>query len=89
MDGRNFQRYTFQRYTLAFIENGSHSAQISHAQSALAVTGVAPVLVDNSARAHRVDKEFLPEVEFRRLDWPALSADLNPIEHVEHSKTMY
>ncbi|GBN39097.1 hypothetical protein AVEN_161008-1 [Araneus ventricosus] len=40
--------------------------------------------MDDNARPHRallVD-EFLESEDIRRMDWPARSPDLNPIEHV-------
>ncbi|GBN67089.1 hypothetical protein AVEN_166511-1, partial [Araneus ventricosus] len=40
--------------------------------------------MDDNARPHRallVDK-FLESEDIRRMDWPARSPDLNPIEHV-------
>ncbi|GBO02153.1 hypothetical protein AVEN_203621-1 [Araneus ventricosus] len=42
------------------------------------------ILMDDNARPHRallVD-EFLESGDIRRMDWPARSPDLNPIEHV-------
>ncbi|GBL87031.1 Transposable element Tcb2 transposase [Araneus ventricosus] len=42
------------------------------------------ILMDDNARPHRallVD-EFLESEDIRRMDWPARSQDLNPIEHV-------
>lgn len=42
------------------------------------------LLMDDNARPHRallVD-EFLESEDIRRIDWPARSPDLNPIEHV-------
>ncbi|GBM00745.1 hypothetical protein AVEN_150912-1 [Araneus ventricosus] len=42
------------------------------------------ILMDDNARPHRallVD-EFLESEDIRRMDWPARSLDLNPIEHV-------
>ncbi|GBN43437.1 hypothetical protein AVEN_130985-1 [Araneus ventricosus] len=42
------------------------------------------ILIDDNARPHRallVDK-FLESEDIRRMDWPARSPDLNPIEHV-------
>ncbi|GBO08894.1 hypothetical protein AVEN_224414-1, partial [Araneus ventricosus] len=48
--------------------------------------GVDPefILMDDNERPHRallVD-EFLESEDIRRMDWPARSPDLNPIEHV-------
>ncbi|GBO45676.1 hypothetical protein AVEN_130191-1 [Araneus ventricosus] len=42
------------------------------------------ILMDDNARPHRallVD-QFLESEDIRRMDWPATSPDLNPIEHV-------
>ncbi|GBO43813.1 hypothetical protein AVEN_192355-1 [Araneus ventricosus] len=42
------------------------------------------ILMDDNARLHRallVD-EFLESEDIRRIDWPATSPDLNPIERV-------
>lgn len=79
------------RTELVFVENGSLNAQryitellIPHAQPALAVTGSDAVFMDDNARAHRAGDvdAYLSEVGIRRLDWPARSPDLNPIEHL-------
>ncbi|GBN58365.1 Transposable element Tc1 transposase [Araneus ventricosus] len=46
--------------------------------------GLEFILMDDNARPHRallVD-EFLESEDIRRMDWPARSPDLNPIEHV-------
>ncbi|GBM20273.1 hypothetical protein AVEN_216685-1 [Araneus ventricosus] len=46
--------------------------------------GLEFILMDDNARPHRallVD-EFLESEDIRRMDWPAISPDLNPIEHV-------
>ncbi|GFT70244.1 DDE_3 domain-containing protein [Trichonephila clavipes] len=43
--------------------------------------------MDDNARPHRavlVD-EFLQSEDIRRMDWPAMSPDLNPIKHVWHA----
>ncbi|CAG9133467.1 unnamed protein product [Plutella xylostella] len=42
------------------------------------------VLMHDNARCHtaRVSRQFLREKELRTMDWPALSPDLNPIEHL-------
>ncbi|GBM18963.1 hypothetical protein AVEN_1583-1 [Araneus ventricosus] len=42
------------------------------------------ILMDDNARPHRgllVD-EFLESEDIRRMDWPVISPDLNPIQHV-------
>lgn len=41
------------------------------------------VLMDDNARPHRarIVNEYLQEQGIERMDWPALSPDLNPIEH--------
>ena len=40
--------------------------------------------MDDNARSHRarVVEEYLQQETIVRLDWPACSTDLNPIEHV-------
>ncbi|GBM02755.1 hypothetical protein AVEN_40822-1 [Araneus ventricosus] len=40
--------------------------------------------MDDNARPHRalLIDEFLESEDIRRMDWPARSPDLNPIEHV-------
>ncbi|GFV93905.1 transposable element Tcb1 transposase [Trichonephila clavipes] len=40
--------------------------------------------MDNNARPHRANivDEFLQSEDITRMDWPAYSPDLNPIEHV-------
>ncbi|GBM88907.1 hypothetical protein AVEN_85940-1 [Araneus ventricosus] len=42
------------------------------------------ILMDDNARPHRalLIDEFLESDNIRRMDWPARSPDLNPIEHV-------
>ncbi|GBM10042.1 hypothetical protein AVEN_24023-1 [Araneus ventricosus] len=42
------------------------------------------ILMDDNARPHRalLVNEFLESEDIRRMDWPARSPDLNPIEHV-------
>lgn len=42
------------------------------------------ILMHDNARCHtaRVTQQFLQEVDLRTMDWPALSPDLNPIEHL-------
>jgi transposase len=42
------------------------------------------ILMHDNARPHAasVVREYLNEVGIRRFDWPALSPDMSPIEHV-------
>lgn len=42
------------------------------------------VLVDDNARPHRarIVTDYLEEAEIQRMEWPAFSPDMNPIEHV-------
>ncbi|CAH2107302.1 unnamed protein product [Euphydryas editha] len=82
---------SMDRTELVFIENGTLTRHryitevlISYAQPALTALGENSIFMDDNARAHRsggVDAYML-EVGIRRLDWPARSPDLNPIEHV-------
>ena len=41
------------------------------------------ILMDDNARVHRarITKRYLEQAAIARLDWPARSPDLNPIEH--------
>ena len=41
------------------------------------------ILMDDNARPHRahVTNQFLEDTTIERMDWPARSPDLNPIEH--------
>ena len=51
---------------------------------ALRAIGQGSIFQDDNARPHRarVVNDFLEQQEVTRLDWPAVSPDLNPIEHV-------
>ena len=40
------------------------------------------ILMDDNARPHRVVEDNLQQETIVRMDWPACSPDLNPIEHV-------
>ncbi|KFM71924.1 Transposable element Tcb1 transposase, partial [Stegodyphus mimosarum] len=42
------------------------------------------IFMDDNARPHRTHavEELLESEDFTRMDWPAYSPDLNPIEHV-------
>ena len=42
------------------------------------------ILQDDNARPHRarIISEYLQNLGVERMDWPALSPDLNPIEHL-------
>lgn len=79
------------RTELVFIENGSLTAhryitQVleDHAVPFMITMGERGIFMQDNARPHvaRVVGEYLDEVGIRRFDWPALSPDLNPIEHV-------
>lgn len=51
---------------------------------ALEAMGTGAILQDDNARPHRarVVNNFLQQQEVIRMDWPARSPDLNPIEHL-------
>ncbi|CAF4866435.1 unnamed protein product [Pieris macdunnoughi] len=42
------------------------------------------ILMHDNARCYtaRVTQQFLREVDLRTMDWPALSSDINPVEHL-------
>ncbi|GFT32584.1 transposable element Tc3 transposase [Trichonephila clavipes] len=46
--------------------------------------GAALLFMDDNARPHRANivDEYLQSEDITRMDWPAYSPDLNPIEHV-------
>ncbi|GFX34324.1 transposable element Tcb1 transposase [Trichonephila clavipes] len=48
------------------------------------VMGAEFLFMDDNARPHRANivDEFLQSEDITRIDWPAYSPDLNPIEHV-------
>ena len=52
----------------------------------VAAYGVGPefILMHNNARAHivRITRAVLRELDIQEMEWPAVSPDLNPIEHV-------
>lgn len=82
---------SMDRTELVFIENGTLTAHryitevlIPYAQPALTALGENSIFMDDNARAHRSGdvEAYMLEVGIRRLDWPARSPDLNPIEHV-------
>ncbi|GFX82476.1 transposable element Tcb2 transposase [Trichonephila clavipes] len=45
------------------------------------------LLMDDNARPHRanIEDECLQSEDITRMDWPAYSPDLNPIEHVGYA----
>ena len=51
---------------------------------ALRAMGQGAILQDDNARPHRarIVNDFLQQQQVTRMDWPALSPDLNPIEHL-------
>lgn len=82
---------SMDRTELVFIENGTLTGHryitevlIPYAQPALTALGENSIFMDDNARAHRSGdvEAYMLEVGIRRLDWPARSPDLNPIEHV-------
>lgn len=82
---------SLDRTELVFIENGTLNAHryvteilSPYVQPTLAVLGENSIFMDDNARAHRSGDvgAYMMEVGIRRLDWPARSPDLNPIEHV-------
>ena len=51
---------------------------------ALRAIGEGAILQDDNARPHRarIVNDFLQQQQIMRMDWPARSPDLNPIEHL-------
>ncbi|CAH1366031.1 unnamed protein product, partial [Tenebrio molitor] len=55
-----------------------------HVMPFMITMGEHGILMHDNARLHaaRIVRGYLNEVGIRRFDWPALSPDMNPIEHV-------
>ncbi|KAL0151970.1 hypothetical protein M9458_052688, partial [Cirrhinus mrigala] len=75
------------RTELAIIENGSLTGQRYRDEILRPYAGAMwPdfVLMDDNAGPHRARlvTEFLEEEDISRMEWPARSPDLNPIEHI-------
>jgi transposase len=79
------------RTDLVFIQNGSLTAHRyitegleDHVMPFMITMGEHGILMHDNARPHaaRIVSGYLDEVGIRRFDWPALSPDMNPIEHV-------
>lgn len=79
------------RTELVIVERGSLNAdRYSDEILARHVLGVIPdfegnfIFMDDNARPHRANRvnEFLESHGITRMEWPARSPDLNPIEHV-------
>ena len=75
---------------LYIIENGTFTA-VRYVNEILDVyvrpyagaIGADFILMDDNARPHRanVTNQYLEDATIVRIDWPALSPDMNPIEH--------
>ena len=75
---------------LHVIDNGTLTAERYvneildvHVRPCAGATGPDFILMDDNARAHRarLTNRYLEQAAIVRLDWPARSSDLNPIEH--------
>ncbi|GFW76201.1 DDE_3 domain-containing protein [Trichonephila clavipes] len=55
-----------------------------HVRLFLGTMGVEFLFMDNNTRPHRANivDECLQSEDITRMDWPAYSQDLNPVEHV-------
>jgi len=80
-----------ERTELHVINNGTLTAQryrdeilAVHVRSYAGAIGPFFLLMDDNATAHRarIVQEYLQRETIERMDWPARSPDLNPIEHV-------
>ena len=79
------------RTDMVAIRNGTLTAlryrdEILHPVVRLFAGAIGPdfIMMDDNARPHRarVVQEYLERESIERMDWPAVSPDLNPIEHV-------
>ena len=54
-----------------------------HVRTYAGAVGPDFILMDDNARAHRahITNRYIEEATVVRMDWPARSPDLNPIEH--------
>ncbi|KFM63268.1 Transposable element Tcb1 transposase, partial [Stegodyphus mimosarum] len=73
------------------LQIGTMSSQIyrgvildQHVRLFRGAMGAEFVFMDNNARPHRANivSEWLQSEDITRIDWPAFSPDLNPVEHV-------
>ncbi|GFX64240.1 transposable element Tcb2 transposase [Trichonephila clavipes] len=57
---------------------------LPHVRLFLGAIGPDFIFTDDNARSHRTlaVEELLESEDITRMDWPAYSSDLNPIEHV-------
>ncbi|GFV32921.1 transposable element Tcb2 transposase [Trichonephila clavipes] len=82
LNGR-IERHIFDRWSVT----GDHYCEevlLLHTRLFRCVIGPELIFIDDNARSHRTlaVEELLESEDIPRMDWPAYSPDLNPIEHV-------
>ncbi|XP_041354587.1 E3 ubiquitin-protein ligase rnf213-alpha-like [Gigantopelta aegis] len=76
---RQFHQATGVRITPQTLRNRLHAANFRGS-----AIGPEFVLMDDNTRSHRarIVRDYLEEETIERMDWPAVSPDRNPIEHI-------